>query len=242
MCEHEFDDIGKLYTLDACSHRFCYPCIRQHIGKQLQTHLPSEVTCSTCATSMSVRDLHDFIRVPSKHKCLSGATGTSETRKRLMRELMAVIQGHDSEMISVVPVCDNLYEWDVYFGGFSAICTDPDDKEGQAEAALGRDLSGRSIQLRVHFPERFPWTPPFVRVVRPRFKFHTGHVTVGGSICTHMLTSSGWDASITMESVLIAVRHGMIKGGGRIDKNSTEEYSESEAREAFDRVRRDHGW
>jgi hypothetical protein len=34
-----------------------------------------------------------------------------------------------------------------------------------------------------------------VRVIRPRFAFHTGHVTVGGSICIELLTSSGWCAA-----------------------------------------------
>ena len=34
-----------------------------------------------------------------------------------------------------------------------------------------------------------------MRVIRPRFAFHTGHVTVGGSICIELLTSSGWCAA-----------------------------------------------
>jgi hypothetical protein len=34
-----------------------------------------------------------------------------------------------------------------------------------------------------------------VRAIRPRFAFHTGHVTVGGSICIELLTSSGWCAA-----------------------------------------------
>lgn len=37
--------------------------------------------------------------------------------------------------------------------------------------------------------------PPFVRVVRPRFQFRTGHVTIGGSICMELLTLSGWNSS-----------------------------------------------
>jgi hypothetical protein len=33
-----------------------------------------------------------------------------------------------------------------------------------------------------------PFSPPFIRVVEPRFAFHTGHVTIGGSICMELLT------------------------------------------------------
>jgi hypothetical protein len=51
------------------------------------------------------------------------------------------------------------------------------------------------ITLHVTFPPNFPFSPPFIRVVRPRFAFRTGHVTVGGSICTLMLTNDGWIAS-----------------------------------------------
>lgn len=39
------------------------------------------------------------------------------------------------------------------------------------------------------FPPNFPFAPPFIRVIRPRFMFRTGHVTIGGSICTEMLTN-----------------------------------------------------
>jgi len=58
------------------------------------------------------------------------------------------------------------------------------------EGDLGRDLQESQrkfgidfVELEMRFSEHYPFRPPFVRVVRPRFKFHTGHVTIGGSIC-----------------------------------------------------------
>ena len=33
--------------------------------------------------------------------------------------------------------------------------------------------------LRVVFNSNYPSSPPFIRVIRPRFQFHTGHVTIG---------------------------------------------------------------
>jgi len=49
------------------------------------------------------------------------------------------------------------------------------------------------------FPNEYPMKPPFVRVVRPRFKFLTGHITVGGSICMQALTASGWSPGNDIE-------------------------------------------
>jgi len=49
-------------------------------------------------------------------------------------------------------------------------------------------LTSRPLSRRVDYPV----DPPFVRVVRPRFAFHSGHVTIGGSICMELLTRSGW--------------------------------------------------
>ena len=85
--------------------------------------------------------------------------------------------------------------------------------------------------------------PPFVRVITPRFAFHTGHVTVGGSICMELLTSSGWRPTYTVESVLIQIRSSFVEGGGRLDPQRAHiPYSALEACEAFKRVAREHGW
>lgn len=101
------------------------------------------------------------------------------------------------------------------------------------------------VELEFVFPATYPFAPPFVRVISPVFGFHTGHVTVGGSICMELLTDSGWSPACSFESVIVQIVNAMIEGGGRLDKttwNSRREYSEREAREAFDRVARAHGW
>ena len=82
--------------------------------------------------------------------------------------------------------------------------------------------------MEMKFPKDYPMNPPFVRVIRPRFKFLTGvcsfvslpircvslpircvslsmpsgHITVGGSICMQMLTRSGWSPSNDIEVCL----------------------------------------
>lgn len=118
-----------------------------------------------------------------------------------------------------------------------------------ADTSIGEELRSHPgllrpvVDLELVFGFDFPASPPFVRVVSPRFAFHTGHVTVGGSICMELLTTSGWDPSFTIEATLIMVRDTMLSGGARLDPlRATFSYGESEARAAFLRVARQHGW
>jgi ubiquitin-conjugating enzyme E2 Q len=91
--------------------------------------------------------------------------------------------------------------------------------------------------------QHFPFAPPFVRVVSPVFAFHTGHITIGGSICMEILTNSGWSCAIAMESVFVSIRAEIASGGARLDLGRFRDaYSESEARAAFKRVAMAHGW
>ena len=81
----------------------------------------------------------------------------------------------------------------------------------------------------IRFPENFPLSPPFVRIVYPRFLPFIrgelvlslvlfpltdftgggGHVTGGGSICHELLTSNGWSPAYAIESVLLQIRMAM---------------------------------
>lgn len=75
-----------------------------------------------------------------------------------------------------------------------------------------------------------------------RFQFHTGHITIGGSICMELLTPSGWRPTNDIESVIIQIRSEMIAGGARIDFSQDYPYSAVEAKAAFTRVAHQHGW
>ena len=120
----------------------------------------------------------------------------------------------------------------------------PDSLLGAQLAAHAARWGGRAVvELEVLFGDDFPASPPFVRVVSPRFAFHTGHVTVGGSICMQLLTTSGWDSSFTVEATLVMVRDAMLSGHGALDSSRAHvPYSEAEARHAFRRVAHQHGW
>lgn len=98
------------------------------------------------------------------------------------------------------------------------------------------------LQLEMRFPSQFPSEPPFVRILKPRFVMHTGHITIGGSICADFLTSHKWDPTLSLEALLRSVLCLMTQGNGRIDINSKYSYTLHEAKEAFQRMLNVHGW
>jgi len=100
------------------------------------------------------------------------------------------------------------------------------------------------IKMELTFPSDFPMAPPFMRVISPRFKFHTGRVTIGGSICTELLTSQGWMPTYSVGQALIQVQSEILGGNPDLEPYSRyqAEYSKQEAMEAFMRVARQKGW
>jgi len=133
---------------------------------------------------------------------------------------------------------ENLYIWEVKLFDF--------------EGDLGHDMKKYEqnskknyVELRIQFAKDYPFQPPFVRVIEPRFKFRTGNVTLGGAICMEMLTMTGWRPANSIESIIMTVRAqiGSIESGGRLELSAgTSGYTEREAWEAFYRAAQTHGW
>jgi len=138
----------------------------------------------------------------------------------------------------------------------------PDDANGyhwQAEvtppegSALHKQLEAYAVtnrrkpvvELELLFDSNFPYSPPFVRVLRPRFAPRTGHITSGGSICIEALTRNGWTANLPIESLLVQIQ-ALINDSqppATLDPfGANRPYGMQEAREAFRRVAADHGW
>eukprot|EP00698_Gefionella_okellyi_P017242 TRINITY_DN5014_c0_g1_i2.p1 TRINITY_DN5014_c0_g1~~TRINITY_DN5014_c0_g1_i2.p1 ORF type:complete len:346 (-),score=66.95 TRINITY_DN5014_c0_g1_i2:666-1652(-) len=148
-------------------------------------------------------------------------------------------------------------DWGRKYGFIGELCKDPETGlpdlyhwhiklvDFDRDDSLYDELHKRKIDhilLDLQFPFDYPNNPPFVRVIHPRFAFRTGHVTVGGSICMEVLTSSGWLPTNDVESVIIQIRAEMNGGGAKLDHGNTSDYAESEAFAAFDRVAGDHQW
>lgn len=114
----------------------------------------------------------------------------------------------------------------------------------EANKELMAEMKQRGVK-RITFEftfEQYPIKPPFVRVLHPRFMQRTAHVTIGGSICTELLTS-GWRPTFSVESILIYIESIMAEGEGRLHETDWDRsYTMAEAREAFMRIGKMYGW
>lgn len=163
---------------------------------------------------------------------------TNRGNNRLMKELSELQRDDIKEMGFVIKSRnDDLFTWDVYMTEFDS------------ESPITSDLKKRGIthvHVEISFPttgQKYPFTPPFVRVVSPRFQFHTGHITVGGSFCIELLTQQGWSSVYKIESLLVQLKALVLAGGARLDEKKWNiNYDVREAKGAFTRVARQHGW
>lgn len=135
---------------------------------------------------------------------------------------------------------DNIHIWNV-------VMRFPKKEKLQQDLNAYAEISEthtNGIKMEITFPSNFPMAPPFMRVVSPRFKFHTGRVTIGGSICTELLTSQGWLPTYSVGQALIQVQSEILGGNPDLEpyNKSQTEYSRNEALEAFMRVARQKGW
>jgi len=170
-----------------------------------------------------------------------GSRQASQVLMREMRSLMA-LQGSEgkSAAIEIEMVKDSLYHWTVkmHADGFPS----ESDLRQELKRFSSQHPSLAAVVMEVLFPDNYPMAPPFIRVVRPRFQMHSGHVTIGGSICMQLLTPSGWLPSVSLENVFVSIRSEMVEGGGRLDFTNNRDYSVAEAKEAFQRVAQRYGW
>jgi ubiquitin-conjugating enzyme E2 Q len=143
----------------------------------------------------------------------------------------------DAELIS------NIYQWIVELHSFDPTLPLAEDM---------KTAGVKSIVLEIRFGKDYPYTPPFVRVIRPRFLPFMmgggGHVTGGGAMCMELLTSTGWGAAYTIESVIIQVRTAIMNlqpTPARLEtpsKGRQRDYGTAEAMQAYIRVCNSHGW
>ena len=105
-----------------------------------------------------------------------------------------------------------------------------------------------ALVLELELSVDWPIDVPSVRVIRPRFQYRTGHVTIGGSFCTEMLTESGW-RPMTVEALLRSILATLDDGNARVqltpDRHCPRpdlDYTRDEARLAYTRTLMQHGW
>lgn len=152
--------------------------------------------------------------VPQRPNC------TQVRTRRLMKELQEIRRLGDN-FISVELVEDNLFEWNVKL------------HQVDKDSALWQDMKETNtefIVLNVTFPDNFPFSPPFMRVLSPRLE--NGYVLDGGAICMELLTPRGWSSAYTVEAVMRQFAASLVKGqvrerGGAGGRGSSQNYHQS---------------
>lgn len=186
-------------------------------------------------------DMSDIPLLPP----LSYASSTAT--RRLQGELKSVLKVQESTPLHELgwyinpDSVTNVYQWVFEFHSF-------DEKLPLAQDM--KTLGVKSIVLEARFGRSFPMSPPFVRVIKPRFlgfqQGGGGHVTLGGALCMELLTNNGWSAVSSMESVLLQVRLAMTSMEPRPARlllgHGIKTYGTGEAKEAYLRACKIHNW
>ena len=191
----------------------------------------------------------DFVPGTLDHKTLPllepPSYATSMATKALQRELAATLKVQDTHPAHELgwfidqELINNVYQWIVELHSF------------ESHLPLAKDMKSKGIKsvvMEIRFGKNYPMSPPFVRVIRPRFLSFMagggGHVTAGGALCMELLTNSGWSAVSNIESVLLQVRLAMSSTDpkpARLEPGGIRDYQVGEAVEAFVRACYTHG-
>ena len=194
------------------------------------------------------------------------AWATPSATRRLMQDFKSVIAIQKDTPLHELgwhideDKIENMYQWIIELHSF-----DP-------TLPLAQDMAKKSVTsivLEMRFGKDYPMSPPFVRVIRPRFlgfqQGGGGHVTAGGAMCMEvcillllghifiyfiltnpqLLTNNGWSAVSTIESVLLQVRMAMSSldpKPARLDTHGRVDYGIGEAVDAYIRACNVHGW
>ncbi|KAF3935929.1 hypothetical protein ABW20_dc0108831 [Dactylellina cionopaga] len=166
--------------------------------------------------------------------------------KRIQQELKTLLkiqESHDPEELGWYinhEYIENVYQWIIELHSFDS------------DLPLAIDMKKEkvsSIVMEVRFGKDFPMTPPFFRVISPRFlpfqRRGGGHVTAGGALCMELLTNSGWSAVSSLESVFLQIRLAMSSTDpypARLEGGANSFYAVNEAKVAFIRACQTHGW
>lgn len=192
----------------------------------------------------------DFIPHSLDHNTLPilepPAYATSMSTKTLQKELQATLKIQDATPAHELgwyidrELISNVYQWIVELHSF------------EHHLPLAQDMKARglrSVVVELRFGATYPMSPPFVRVIRPRFLSFMqgggGHVTAGGALCMELLTNSGWSVASNIESVLVQVRAAISSTDpkpARLEGGGVRDYGTGEAVEAYVRACQAHGW
>ncbi|KAK4543230.1 hypothetical protein LTR36_005780 [Oleoguttula mirabilis] len=186
----------------------------------------------------------DFSKLPLMPVPTYAVSGTT---KRLLKELQNLQKVQDATPLADLgwymdtEKVENVYQWIVELHSFHAI-------DNKLPLVAGMKKQGiKSIVLEIRFNGSYPFTPPYVRVIRPRFLSFAqgggGHIVMGGAMCMELLTNTGWSSVSSMESVLMQIRLAIASDPpAKLDVNTRGDYGTGEAADGYIRACNTHGW
>jgi ubiquitin-protein ligase len=185
------------------------------------------------------KSIDNFLNGLKNNEIENKETGkkTIETihNKRLMKEYQMIMKQSPDKLGFNIKLLqeDKLNTWMIYVNK-------PDNEKLEKQM---KRLKIDAIEIEITFKDNYPLEPPFIRIVYPHFKFHSGHITIGGSLCMEMLTNQGWMPSFNVENVITQIKMAISDGNGEIDEaNYNKRYTMTEAIDSFKRVLATHGW
>ena len=188
-------------------------------------------------------DLSTLPRLPVPGWANSNSTKRLASDIKHLQKVQANTPLHELGWYVDFDKVDNMFQWIVELHSFDPTLPLSEDMK---KAGI------TSIVLEVRFGREYPFSPPFVRVVRPRFlPFASGgggHVTIGGAVCLELLTSTGWSPVTSMEAVFLSVRMALSEEAPAARLESTRassrrfDYGANEALDAYVRFAQSHGW
>ncbi|KAJ3035156.1 hypothetical protein HDV00_004278 [Rhizophlyctis rosea] len=189
--------------------------------------------------------MEDLDMLPPPEYATPSATKALHKELRVLLKVQQMVEERERGWVLDVEGVTNLYQWTVRLTHFEEGLPLQEDLKKR-----GADAVKEGITLEVRFGPEYPMTPPYVRVVKPRFlpfaQGGGGHVTAGGSICMDLLTMGGWSPAYTMEATLLQIRMALTSTEprpARLDgTRGNVVYSPGEAIQAFVRVAQQHGW
>lgn len=173
---------------------------------------------------------------------------TPSATMAVQRELAAMLKEQENakslkELGWYMPrelIGDNLFQWIVEIHSF-------DETLPVAKDLKQKKLN--SIIFEIRFPPAFPLSPPFFRIITPRFlpfiQGGGGHITGGGSICMDLLTADGWLPSYSISAVLMQIKlaiSNLDPRPARLSSDYDRPYGVSESLIGFKRAAATHGW
>ncbi|KAJ1619101.1 hypothetical protein T492DRAFT_1088117 [Pavlovales sp. CCMP2436] len=174
---------------------------------------------------------------PPKSSAKSPAKGRPDTAdppwlkwrgvKRVMGEFTALrelVRKKEVPLSTLELVGDDAMRWEFTIANFDTALKGGRNLNADL-VALKRQHGVGHVQMELRFPRDYPTSPFALRVVLPRMRWYTGHVTAGGSVCMEILTTSGtdnsWRSTFTVEGVLLVALVNMLDCESTIVKTAT---------------------